>query len=209
MPSAPLPPPGTVSATITSQALNDMRAQREILVPFSPWEDEVFTTVKTIVTAGIPDLGPRVPPATGKHLLTPDELRFAIDKLAQFVSKGFVYGPIDKDEWPAELGEPHKIGIFLRHQKNSESARVITNCSAPHKASINDFNSTLPQKKYPYTMAESQHVIEQILDYGSTRILEITKIDLGDAFKIIPIKYKALYKQVIEICSCYFADRFK
>ena len=153
MPSNPLPPEGTVSATIKAEALDDLRAQREQFSVFSPWEDSVFNTIKTIVTEGIPDTGPRVPPANGKHLLTPEELQFAIDKIAQFVAKGYTYGPLAPDQWPEHLGEPHKIGVFLRHQKNSESARIITNCSAPRKTSINDLNPLTVQQQFPYVMA--------------------------------------------------------
>ena len=184
MPSAELPSPGSVSTSISASALNGLRAKREQLLPFSPWERKVFEIISDIVTTGIPNDGPRVPPATGKHRLTPEELKFALDKMGQFISKGYVYGPVDKSQWPSELGEPHSIGVFLRDQKNTESVRIITNCSAPPKASINDYNSSLPKKAFPYRMSEAQNVIDQVLSYGTAKILEITKIDLSDAFKV-------------------------
>ena len=206
-PYNPLPADRKVHGTISEESLNLLRKEREEVLPFSLWEEKLFNTILDWAVNGVPDDGPVVPAAEGKHNLTPDELKLTLDKLATFASKGFLFGPLDKADWPTEeLGEPHKIGIFLRHQKGSGSMRVITNCSAPAKQSINDYNNINVQRCFPYNMATPSDVINLILGFSSSTVLQLTKCDLGDAFKMLPIKIKAWFRQIIELNCCFFLD---
>ena len=91
-----------------------MVADRIKVDPLSDWEIQTLKTLRHWFFRGIPNDG-EVKPVKGKHHLTPGELRFSLDKLAQFCMKDFVYGPIDVASW--KLKEPHEVGTFATYQK--------------------------------------------------------------------------------------------
>ena len=94
----------------------------------------------------------------------------------------------------------------LFSQKNDEGVRIINHCSFPEGRSINDHNSPDIQQLYPYSMAQPKAVIHDVLDFGRNVVLLVVKIDLDNAFKLLPVRASAWYRQVIRLNSVYFVD---
>ena len=55
-------------------------------------------------------------------------------------------------------------------------------------------------------MAQPIDIIKDILDFGPIVALLIVKIDLTNAFKIIPVRASAWSKQAVDICGCIFIE---
>ena len=205
MPHNPIPVPKRVKSSCKLEEFPKLRQEREALRPFSIWENHVYNTMVDWLTNGTPDDGiSHPPPHEGTHMLDPEELKLAIDTMARFLQKGFAFGPMNIEDW--ELEPPHCIGTFLRHQKNTESCRIIMNCAAPPKRSINDFNCLDSQKLYNYKMAQPADLARTICDHGPTKELSMIKADLNDAFKNVPVSISQWHKQAMKLSSAYFID---
>ena len=90
--------------------------------------------------------------------------------------------------------------------QNDEGVRIINDCSAPHGDSINDSNSPEMRQRFPYNMSQPADVIKTIMDYGPEIELFIDKLDLTDAFKLIPVKASAWNRQTLLINGVLFID---
>ena len=205
MPHNPLPAIHQAKSSFKMDEFPKLKAERETIRPFSMWEQQTYNTMLDWLTNGTPDDGAEHPPPhEGTHNLDPAELQLAIDTMARFLQKGFAYGPIDIEDWP--LKPPHCVGTFLRHQKNTESCRIIMNCSAPPERSINDKNCKDSQKLYHYNMAQPADLARAICEHGLTKLLKMIKADLNDAFKNVPVNPTQWHKQVLKFSSAYFID---
>ena len=117
-PQRDFPTGPVIKGSVSTEGLLKLRAEREQKKPFSPWEEETFDTLFDWCKNGCPDDSETYPPPNkGRHHLEGEDLEMAIDAVAKFVSKGFIFGPCDPKDWP--LKEPHCIGIFTREQKNT------------------------------------------------------------------------------------------
>ena len=55
-------------------------------------------------------------------------------------------------------------------------------------------------------MAQPTDIMVDILDWGAESDILILKMDMENAFKTVPVKASAWWKQVIEFNGCYFID---
>ena len=62
------------------------------------------------------------------------------------------------------------------------------------------------RQPFPTFFYVAGDVIRTIMDFGFETILEITKIDLDSAFKIIPVEASAWLRQVLDFCNVIFID---
>lgn len=126
-PANPLPAVLKATSSVSLQGMKDLREEREKVKPFTEWEEEVFNTLTHWIEFGVPDDSKSFPPSLfGKHHLSQEELKLAIDSIGKFCSKKFIIGPIDKEDFPFD--KCHAIGLFVREQKNASSVRVIYDC---------------------------------------------------------------------------------
>ena len=98
------------------------------------------------------------------------------DKIAEWIKKDFVLGPFSKPPLPDFRA--NSMFALVQHNK----IRPIVNLSAPIGASFNDAMLWLPKVE----MASSKQVAHRIYEHGPNCL--ISKMDMVDAFKLIPIK---------------------
>ena len=181
LPHRDLPANKNISCSVSEAGLRKLLAERRKLGPMSGWDWETYNNIHNWTLTGVPDNARPLLPADSRHKLSSQELTLVLDKIARFLDEGFMYGPIDKKDWP--MAAPHCISTFVRYQKNDEGVRIINNCSYPAGRSINDSNLPDLRHKYPYKMAQPADLIKDVLDFGPTAVLLIVKIDLSNAFK--------------------------
>ena len=73
--------------TVSATGLQQLRAEREALKPFSRWEQNLFDKIADWSLHGVPDDGGYLEPTTSQHRLNAEELKLALDKIARFVEK--------------------------------------------------------------------------------------------------------------------------
>ena len=62
------------------------------------------------------------------------------------------------------------------------------------------------RQRFPYNMSQPNDVINAILDYGPVLELCMDKLDLDNAFKLIPVKPSAWSRQMLLLNGALFID---
>ncbi|XP_040181179.1 uncharacterized protein LOC120914567, partial [Rana temporaria] len=107
----------------------------------------------------------------------------AIDSLLQSeVDKGFVIGPFPKSPFPVWRVSP----IGLVKGKFTNKVRLVYDLSAPHCSHIPSLNSLIPSAQFSLKYASVDLAIQTIISIGPGAWL--SKADISDAFKLLPIK---------------------
>ncbi len=128
--------------------------------------------------------------------------RQVTDAVASWVKKGFVYGPVEKDDIPAAA----KINGIMVRPKPDGSARVILNMSAPSGRSVNEgINAEL----FPAKMSSTVKWLRVLERAGKGCV--IMKIDWSDAYKHIAVAaedlelqwFMWLGKGFVELCLIF------
>ena len=107
---------------------------------------------------------------------------FVKDAIAQEVTKGYLIGPLK--ELPFEHFRVSPIGVA--QSKYSMKKRLILDSSSPHDVEGNlSINSLIDKEKYSlkYVTVDDAMDITSKLGKGT----QLTKIDIKDAFRILPI----------------------
>ena len=100
------------------------------------------------------------------------------DALADWVTKGFVYGPVQREEVP----EGAKFSGLMVRPKPNGAVRVICNLSAPKDQSVNDGIST---DDFPTTMDPLSKWLRALKTAG--RGCKMVKVDWSDAYKHLAV----------------------
>lgn len=104
--------------------------------------------------------------------------RQVTDALADWVTKGFVYGPVPKGEVPKHA---KFSGLMVRPKPNG-SVRVICNLSAPKDESVND---GIDKDDFPTSMDTLDKWLRALKAAG--RECNICKVDWSDAYKHVAV----------------------
>jgi hypothetical protein len=119
------------------------------------------------------------------------------DAIAEWVQKGYAYGPVDAAAVPPAA----KIsGIMVRPKPNG-SVRVILNLSAPKGRSVND---GIDKTEFPATMSSTAAWIAVLNEAG--RGCLITKTDWAAAYKHICVRAEDTDLQWFSWCGKFFKE---
>ena len=110
-----------------------------------------------------------------------NEPEIATQLIEKEVTKGFMLGPFKKPPLPAFRASP--VGIATR--KYSGKKRLIIDLSAPHSGPIPSINSLIPREPYSLFYATVDHAMLLIKQAG--RGAQLSKADISDAFKVMPL----------------------
>ena len=105
--------------------------------------------------------------------------RQVTDAVASWVKKGFVFGPVEKEDIPKGA----KINGIMVRPKPDGSARIILNMSAPSGKSVNE---GIDASLFPAEMSSTLKWLK-VLELAG-RGCVIMKIDWSDAYKHIPVR---------------------
>lgn len=119
------------------------------------------------------------------------------DALADWVAKGFVYGPIPREEVPEEA----KFNGLMVRPKPNGSVRVICNLSAPKDQSVND---GISKDDFPTSMDPLVKWLRALKKAG--RGCNICKIDWADAYKHISVSLEDTNLQWFEWLDMCFKE---
>jgi hypothetical protein len=147
-------------------------------------EDERLAAVCKDLTEGA-DIGcvgaARLPTRSGNAPTAYEFPRQVSDAIAQWVLKGFAFGPVKEEEVPAAA----KVNKIMCREKPNGSVRIILNLSAPEGVSVND-------------------------GIGAAQSREgglMTKLDWADAYKYIHVRKEDLDLQWFSWAGMYFAEK--
>ncbi len=119
------------------------------------------------------------------------------DAIAEWVTKGYTFGPVNKEEVPASA----KVsGIMVRPKPNG-SVRVIQNLSAPKGRSVND---GISKDDFPAKMSSTSAWLKVLNNAG--RGCLITKTDWAAAYKHICVRQEDLNLQWFSWAGKYFME---
>jgi len=119
------------------------------------------------------------------------------DAIAEWVAKGYAYGPVSAAEVPASA----KVsGIMVRPKPNG-SVRVILNLSAPKGRSVNE---GINKEEFPATMSSTAAWLA-VLDNAGRGCL-ITKTDWAAAYKHICVREEDTDLQWFSWCGMFFKE---
>lgn len=104
--------------------------------------------------------------------------RQVTDALADWVKKGFVYGPVPRREVPVQA----KFNGLMVRPKPNGSVRVICNLSAPKDESVND---GIDKDDFPTSMDTLDKWLRALQTAGKE--CKICKVDWSDAYKHIAV----------------------
>ncbi len=119
------------------------------------------------------------------------------DSIASWLDKGFVVGPIDKDDLPPDI----KINGIMCREKPNGSARVIMNFSAPKGRSVNE---GIDKKEFPATMSSTGKWIAILEKAG--RGAWMAKCDWSEAYKHLAVRPEDIRLQYFQWLGKYFAE---
>ena len=108
------------------------------------------------------------------------------DAIADWLKKGFAYGPVSLDEAPPGV----KINGIMCKQKPNGSVRIILNLSSPLGASVNE---GIDEKEFPATMSSTTKWIRVLNRAGRGCLM--AKVDWSDAYKHLAVREQDLSLQ--------------
>lgn len=100
------------------------------------------------------------------------------DSIADWISKGFVYGPVPLEEVPVSA----KFSGLMTRPKPNGSVRIILNLSSPVGNCVNE---GIDKAEFPATMSSTTDWLRALHKAG--RRAKICKIDWSDAYKHIAV----------------------
>ena len=113
--------------------------------------------------------------ATSAHEFGPH----VTDAIADWITKGFAYGPIPLDKIPADA----KVNGIMTKQKPNGSVRIILNLSAPLGQAVNE---GIDNAQFPTKMSSTTKFLKALHLAG--RNAKICKIDWADAYKHLAVR---------------------
>ena len=120
------------------------------------------------------------------------------DSIADWISKGFIYGPVPLGEVP----ESAKFsGLMTIRPKPNGSVRIILNLSAPLGASVNE---GINKDYFPASMSSMTDWLRALQKAG--RRAEMCKIDWSDAYKHLAVHAEDTDLQWFEWCGKGFKE---
>ena len=123
--------------------------------------------------------------------------RQVTDALADWVIKGFVYGPVPKDEVPANA----KFNGLMVRPKPNGSVRVICNLSAPKDHSVND---GIDKDDFPTSMDSIEKWLAAL--HAAGRSCKMCKVDWSDAYKHVAVALEDTELQWFEWLGMCFKE---
>jgi hypothetical protein len=119
------------------------------------------------------------------------------DSIAAWVDKGFVFGPLNKDQLPPGA----KVNGIMCRPKPNGSARVILNLSAPKGRSVNE---GIDKREFPATMSSTGKWIAVLNKAG--RGAWMAKCDWAEAYKHLAVRQQDICLQYFSWLGKYFAE---
>ncbi len=119
------------------------------------------------------------------------------DSIAAWVDKGFVFGPLGKDQLPPGV----KINGIMCRPKPNGSARVILNLSAPKGRSVNE---GIDKHDFPATMSSTGKWVAVLNKAG--RGAWMAKCDWAEAYKHLAVRPQDICLQYFPWLGKYFAE---
>ena len=101
------------------------------------------------------------------------------DAIADWITKGFAYGPVGEDELP----ESAKVNGIMCRQKPNGSVRIILNFSSPVGNSVNE---GIDEKEFPASMSSTTKWLRVLNRAG--RGCHMVKVDWSDAYKHVAVR---------------------
>ena len=119
------------------------------------------------------------------------------DSVADWVKKGFAYGPIKKSALPKDA----KVSGIMTKLKPNGSVRVILNLSAPIGNSVND---GINIEEFPVAMSSTEKWIKVLNKAGHG--CKMVKLDWADAYKHISVCSEDINLQFFSWLGLFFAE---
>lgn len=119
------------------------------------------------------------------------------DSIASWVDKGFVFGPIDRKDLPADI----KVNGIMCRQKPNGTARVILNLSAPKGSAVNE---GIDKKQFPAVMSSTKKWVAILNRAG--RAAWIAKCDWAEAYKHLAVRPEDVKLQYFSWLGKFFAE---
>ena len=123
--------------------------------------------------------------------------RQVTDAIADWIKKGYAYGPVRKEELPKQA----KVAGIMCAEKPNGSVRVILNLSAPKGSSV---NSGIDKLEFPAVMSSTLKWLAILNKAG--RGCKMVKIDWASAYKQIPVCRGDLNLQWFSWLGRYFCE---
>lgn len=108
------------------------------------------------------------------------------DAIADWIKKGFAYGPIDISEAPKDI----KVNGIMCKEKPNGSVRVILNLSSPLGCAVNE---GIDEKDFPATMSSTTKWLRVLNRAGKDATF--CKVDWSDAYKHVTVRQEDLQLQ--------------
>ena len=119
------------------------------------------------------------------------------DSIADWISKGFVYGPVPMEEVP----DSAKFSGLMTRPKPNGSVRIILNLSAPEGSCVNE---GINKDEFPASMSSTTDWLRTLHRAG--RRAKMCKIDWADAYKHIAVHDEDTDLQWFEWCGKGFKE---
>ena len=119
------------------------------------------------------------------------------DAIADWLVKGFAYGPIPEAEVPLNI----KLSGIMTRAKPSGSVRIILNLSAPKGFAVNE---GIDNNQFPAVMSSTTKWLKALWKAG--RGCWISKVDWADAYKHCAVREKDLDLQWFKWLGKYFCE---
>ena len=137
-------------------------------------------------------------PSTAKNARSAiEEGEKVSDAIADWIAKGFCYGPVDMDEVPADA---KFSGIMVRPKPNG-SVRIILNLSSPKGYSVNE---GIASSEFPTSMSSTSKWLEAMHLAG--RECLFCKVDWSDAYKHVAVALEDTNLQWFSWCGKAFKE---
>ena len=122
-----------------------------------------------------------------------------LEKLQAELDLGRIIGPFNKPPIPEMMISP----MYCIPKPNSSKWRMIFNLSAPNGTSVND---NIPDFNRVVTYCDIKSVVTHILSLSSTDDIFFAKLDLSDAYRMVPMA-KSEWKYLgMKVGKHFFVD---
>ena len=169
----------------------------------SKYHETKLAEIKDWLLNGIPYKmeGPGTEPEKAKHHLNQLETEMAVDKLAQFCRLGHAAGPLHDWEDREDL---KFVSTFARYQAADNSLRIILDHSHPKGRAFNEAIDPNVVKNLHIHVGQLREFIHNVLQCGNGA--KMSKFDMTNGYKVIPVREEQYRLQVIRICGGLFVD---
>jgi hypothetical protein len=119
------------------------------------------------------------------------------DSIADWVTKGYAYGPINHKALPRDA----KVSSIMTKLKPNGAVRVILNLSAPKGGSVND---GINKDEFPVAMSSTEKWVRVLNRVGHE--CKMVKLDWSDAYKHISVCADDVHLQFFYWLGMFFAE---